>query len=313
MKGVSRGFTIIEVILFLAISTMLFVIAFRFTNGNIENVRFTDTMRQTNDFLQNQYLAVKNTQVKRPAGLTGSLAATCNAPGLSVAGTSGRCLVLGKLIHFDGGATVFPSSANVATTTIRTFTVISTTAVPPDVTNDMDAFQAADVSVVAMGDGAATDKAVTDEEFTVPWGNRISTQAFRNNNPTLAGARQDFNIIAILRSPISERVYVATFMGGNKYDSVGVGQGWNQQNNSRPDGVHGGGLLFDNTTILSKVFSRSGAPSLVDRPFAICMKTGNAFDDKRGIVQYEGSGVGSFVGSVGGKSDELVGGLTCGY
>ncbi len=65
MASTQRGFTIIEVILFLAISGLLLGVAIASVNANINNSRFNDAVRSTTSYLQGQYSEVAAGQSDR--------------------------------------------------------------------------------------------------------------------------------------------------------------------------------------------------------------------------------------------------------
>jgi type II secretory pathway pseudopilin PulG len=106
------GFTMIEVMLFLAITGLLFLIGFWGTGFQVRNVRFTDGMRDLNSYLQQQYNLVATGANPR------EVTATCSNPGGGVstppsfgtggttttAGSSGSCVLLGKLMKFKPGS-----------------------------------------------------------------------------------------------------------------------------------------------------------------------------------------------------------------
>lgn len=113
------GFTIVEVMLFLAITGLLFLIGFLGTGAQLQQVRFTDSMRSLHSFLQKQYSLVSTGANPRAAETTCTVnVGDPNAPpvfgaGAPVAGdTAGddsECVLLGKLVKFT------PDSSNLTT------------------------------------------------------------------------------------------------------------------------------------------------------------------------------------------------------
>lgn len=106
-----RGFTIIEVMLFFAISGLLFAMLMVGANTGISQQRYLDSVRSYKAFLQNQYAEVLNTQNDRDntlkCGVNGASTGTGTAPGADT-----DCVVLGRVIRIkDNGMTL--SAANV--------------------------------------------------------------------------------------------------------------------------------------------------------------------------------------------------------
>lgn len=90
----SGGFTIIEVLFFLAISAALLVVAFAGVSTTISNLRFRDSVTGLQSSLQNQYDRILNgVNTRGPSPVCG--ASTSTNPGQS------NCLLLGKLITFS--------------------------------------------------------------------------------------------------------------------------------------------------------------------------------------------------------------------
>jgi hypothetical protein len=177
-----RGFTVVEVSLFLAITGMLFLIAFLGTANTIRSVRFGDSGRATTAFLQRQYDDIINGLNQR----TG--AESCVAgnviPGSQPAGTSG-CLLLGKLVIFQVNSPV-----------ITTYDVIGTE--PANVnysqtdTQLISAFQPRVVTSIGVG------------TYRIPWEANISGTKRLSDN-------QGVNGLLLIRSPKSSRIVSYTY------------------------------------------------------------------------------------------------------
>lgn len=107
--GEQAGFTIIEVTLFLAISGLLLMIAFAFTGSTLQNMRFTDTTKSLQSFLQQQYTKVQtNSQAfSVPEGSTITCVAS-GAPSIQTGtrsvGSSQSCILLGSALEYDPAA-----------------------------------------------------------------------------------------------------------------------------------------------------------------------------------------------------------------
>ncbi|HMR72562.1 MAG TPA: hypothetical protein PKD68_00985 [Candidatus Saccharibacteria bacterium] len=109
-NGEHDGFTIIEVTLFLAISAMLLMIAFAFTNSTLRNMRFTDATKSLQSFFQQQYTRVQTNSIalNTPSGDAPRCAATgsigTDPLAVNTAGASSTCILLGSVldIHTNG-------------------------------------------------------------------------------------------------------------------------------------------------------------------------------------------------------------------
>ncbi|MGB3023985.1 MAG: hypothetical protein WBB39_04260 [Candidatus Saccharimonadales bacterium] len=94
------GFTVIEVTMFLAISSLMALIVFLGTSSSVARVRFQDSVRSTQSIVQKHYSDILN-GVNIRADTTGC---ALSAEPLVVAGRS-NCYLLGKVILFPRNAT----------------------------------------------------------------------------------------------------------------------------------------------------------------------------------------------------------------
>ena len=103
------GFTIIEVLLYLGVVGLLFLIAFWGTNGQVDVFRFSDSVRNLDSFLEQQYSDVQNginprsDQYTCTASGSSPPAITQQSPGDGPVGAQPDCLLLGKMIIFNPG------------------------------------------------------------------------------------------------------------------------------------------------------------------------------------------------------------------
>lgn len=90
-----KGFTIIEVVLFLALSGLFLMIAFMGIQNRTANIQFTDSMRSLHSFLLSEQNKVQN-------GVNSSLTAPldCGSGGDDT-GKSNNCVLLGRVINFN--------------------------------------------------------------------------------------------------------------------------------------------------------------------------------------------------------------------
>lgn len=188
------GFTLIEVMLFLAITGLLFLIGFFGTTFQIRNVRFTDSMRSLHSNLQKQYTLVATGANPR------DVSATCTNPGGALgtpptfgtgtaaandtAGDAGGCVLLGKLVKLS------PDNSN-----LTSYYVVGTRLSASQLTGD-------DVTDLRNSGPALSPQAIDSQEIT--WGaNFIQPSSAASNNQSQA--------FAYLRSPSTGRIMTFAF------------------------------------------------------------------------------------------------------
>lgn len=172
----AKGFTIIELTIFLAISGLLLLVMFTGTGMIASRQRFSDTTDSLQAFFQAQYDEVMN-----GVNVRGS-AASCSSDGGSAAipGKS-NCLLLGKLLTING-------------TTVQSSYVISKQS-PTDETNDMTKLQTSNLEVVTNGQAT----------YELKWGAQVS-RATRSTSLPFGSGRGEVNSIAFLRIPDDNRI-----------------------------------------------------------------------------------------------------------
>lgn len=102
----NTGFTIIETMLFLAISAALFAAVMVGVGANIERQRYRDSVVSLRSFIQEQYSRTANTANGRTddvaCNLSGSsIAITGTTPGAGEAPGTSKCLIVGRYIEVD--------------------------------------------------------------------------------------------------------------------------------------------------------------------------------------------------------------------
>lgn len=102
-----RGFTIIELLLFLSISGLLFVALMTGVSTSINQQRYRDSVTSASGLLQRQYSEVTNTRNDRDDGWRcDNSMATQDTTGGQVRGAS-QCVVLGRYLRtIDNGAQI---------------------------------------------------------------------------------------------------------------------------------------------------------------------------------------------------------------
>lgn len=183
--GRVRGFTIVEVILFLAISTVLLGMAVSYTSNSLKQARYNDTAKGFESFIEQAYAEVQAGTATRTSGAG---AGSCPTVGVA-AGASDNCIVLGRLLSFDTAA---GSNKLVA---VHTVVANATPSSPP--AGDIDAFSKHNTRV---------QETTAVHSYKMDWGTEISSARYMGGLGTAA-----FNRLAILRSPVTESIYLFTF------------------------------------------------------------------------------------------------------
>lgn len=156
-----QGFTIIEVVLFLAITGLMMVGVLVGVGGSINRQRYQDAVATVQDFFQGQYNTVDNVYTNRPASLR------CNAGGIGVSGGVGQargtsnCSIVGRYLTSGDG---------VEFTSEPVFALNDVTAVDASsFSSELDYITA--LNLVRAGASFEDD----NERFVVPWGTHIYT------------------------------------------------------------------------------------------------------------------------------------------
>lgn len=185
-KKAEGGFTLIEVILFLAIAGLMFSGVMIGVSGSINRQRYDDAVISLQDYLQGQYNLVDNVRNNRPEDRP------CSAPGgVALNGSQARgsseCAVVGRFVSSDDGREitskpVFAVGSNYVT----------------------DSTEAALLNSLAL-EVAPLSLSSDDDNFDVRWGTKIYT------NPASKDNSNRFSLL-ILRLPTNGliRTYTST-------------------------------------------------------------------------------------------------------
>lgn len=128
-----QGFTIIEVMLFLAISGALTVAVLVGAGASISQQRYRDSVNSLSTFLQQQYSEVASVRNDRDAQWTCGGAGVLAAPSGGTSRGTTDCSVLGKIIRLDDTRAI-----------VRT---VIGRAANPSGTNDIDALRSANLTL----------------------------------------------------------------------------------------------------------------------------------------------------------------------
>lgn len=197
MSGENQnGFTVIETVIFIAVSSLLFIGVLVGTGTAIARQRYTDSVRTTESFLQQQIDRTMNFANTRDGSQVcnnaGAIASGVQAPGTS------NCFVLGKALRFTQGASTVQVH-NVIGTEPNTIVQNGTYIVSADETAVLNAYTPRAVMNVAV------------ETYEAPW---LARFVGASQNPT--SPYSPINTVLFLRSPRSGGLltYTTTWPGG---------------------------------------------------------------------------------------------------
>lgn len=185
MASTQRGFTIIEVILFLAISGLLLTVAIATISASINSSRFNDTIRSTTSYLQRQYNEVATGQSDRSDSVACDTATGQITTGTPSPAGMTDCVIMGRFIKLEG-----------AEFTVRYITGHRSSLV--GISSD-------DVTAIMEMDPQVAGAAVYAGEYDVPWGIDLVNTAL-SGTPTASPSTG----FAIIQSPASGNVLYFT-------------------------------------------------------------------------------------------------------
>jgi len=212
--GRQRGFTIIEVVLFLAISGLLFMMAYGATNGTIKNVRNDDSRNSLVSFIQKQYTTVLTNDIPRP--LRPGESVTCSSglgtditvqSGVKRVGASQTCLLIGLQLRIV---------QNADGDQIKTYPILAFAAAAPG-NLPTEALKNANPVVwdvqKSAGDANTQDRAITT--YDLEWKTKISDAKIGMKNSEEAAANRSFDAITFIKNPLTDSVDVLYSRGTN--------------------------------------------------------------------------------------------------
>jgi type II secretory pathway pseudopilin PulG len=180
-----RGFTIVEVMLFLGITGLLALTLLGGWTTMINTQRYKDSVKTVQSFLQSQYNFVYNVEnVKQDDGGPFCIVNGSKEPQFVSSGVSrgqSNCIQMGRLISISGG------------TDISVYPIVGAE-LPEAATTDAASITARNPRVVTQ------DLSLSDNELMVPWQAEIVQTA------AAGGARQNV-AMAIIRSPLTGAVH----------------------------------------------------------------------------------------------------------
>ncbi len=201
-----HGFTIIEISLFLGVSTLLMVGLLSGITIAVNRQRFTDSVQSTQAFLQKQFSETINVVNNRPSSQAG---ADCGATGTNEIGAT-SCIVIGRALYFQ------PNDDKVIS-----YPIVSQDPSLTDLDSNSDEWTGISQLSPKIEDN------VNAETYDVPWaakttsitrvsGINVSHSATLNSGEVTGGTKgNDINYIILLRSPYSGRTFIYGYSGGS--------------------------------------------------------------------------------------------------
>ena len=291
------GFTVIEVTLFLALSGLLFVIAFTTFNGTIQNVRFDDSRKSLESFLQAQYTSVATNSIKRPSDPTETV--TCSSvvgtdisvsAGASQHGRSNSCVVMGVEIKIRSDNKTF-----------QTYPILGHTGATSE---ESPIRSLSSANPITWENQGGRDRKI--DEFVLPWGVYTSDKklAWAANSANGNSWNEfSFTSVAFLRNPLTNSIDVVF----NEQSAF-----WSSQNRRLIDIIS----VDASSNVTISNWRNTAA--------IICLNYPSNMSPRRGVVTFTGDGrgqafsIGDIASRVGKKGDVFYSnvaseGLRCGW
>ncbi|HET7630520.1 MAG TPA: prepilin-type N-terminal cleavage/methylation domain-containing protein [Candidatus Saccharimonadales bacterium] len=185
-----KGFTIIEVLMFVAVSALLLAGVMAGISTNLNNTRFLSSTKSLENYLQKQFDDVQAGVFQRSAGATCTVGSGTPEP----PGASDDCVVIGKVVRFTDKY-------------MLVFSVMATTdSYPPSCVDstDSDPLRIACYKPTTI---SSQNGKVDVAHYDYQWGATIAS----GSKLQLNGSDADANTLAILRSPATGNMYTFSF------------------------------------------------------------------------------------------------------
>jgi len=199
----ASGFTIIEVLLFLAITGMLVAGVLGTTGGVINSQRYKDSVSSLKSILQKQYSGALNTDNERSDDMICDTNGKVSTGASTVSRGQSNCVILGKAIQLSGN--------NRSELSIKDVIGYPGNSLPSNTLNDLDNFRSYRMQLPATSSGWPIDT------YSLEWGSSVSATV---NQTGLVDQSNGFTIL-ILRSPMSGVLY--TFIDRKTYSDSNIG------------------------------------------------------------------------------------------
>ena len=196
MQQNSSGFTIIEVVLFLAVGGLLGVGILAGASQSVNQQRYQDGVRSLASELQSQYSAVVNVENDRAGNSyrcnpSGTVIDTSVSGGVAQSRGTSDCTIVGRVIDVTGGNRVVTSQPVYATADPMKDSILPT--------SDVDALRKSNLVVPT----AATANTLGRDSYEMEWG---------TSSVTPAGTPRQFRLL-VVRSPFSNMVRTYAVVG----------------------------------------------------------------------------------------------------
>lgn len=183
MASSSKGFTIIEISMFLAVSGLLILVVLLGTGNSIRSTRFSDSSQSARAYLQKQYDNILN-GVNQRLGNEECNASIVDTSSAQAPGAS-NCLLMGRLI-----STSFNSSI------INTYDIVGTEPANPNYNlSDTDLIKTFQPTIV---------RTVNSDAYQISWGAQLSGSKRLSDSKFV-------DQLAFIRSPRSTHIVAYSF------------------------------------------------------------------------------------------------------
>lgn len=187
-----KGFTIIEVILFLAISSLLLTALLVGINTSINQQRYKDSVMSFIALVQEQYNLTANVSNQRDTRWKCSAdAPTIDTVEDNYRGTT-DCVIVGRLVRITDGVTI--TTSNIVAYDVDEQAMKTAVGDVQTLTETMKLVALADTDSVSIDDMSIKE---------IGWG---STAKMLNSNGSVADGNGSFVTLAIVRSPVTGTV-----------------------------------------------------------------------------------------------------------
>lgn len=171
------GFTIIEVMLFLAITGLMLAGVMVAINGTINRQRYTEAVDSFHDYLQSQYALVSSVRNNRPGTVecnTGASGGIVDG-GSSPRGTS-DCTIIGRYVHTTGSG-----GKNIVSAPVYARTDVNSRAIQsPEPSDKSIVDRVADLNLLVTPSDDTLNQ--DDDDYTLAWQTNIYTSDANRND-----------------------------------------------------------------------------------------------------------------------------------
>lgn len=205
-----KGFTLVEVVLFLALSGFFLLVAFNGIRQQTAEVQFTDSMRSLQNFVMSERNKVLN-------GVNSSQESICDSS--FATGTNEECIVIGRVLKFGR---------------------VTTDEVEVDVLygKRFTADEMSGISDLKLIEDSIPSPDASNSKFDISWGTVFLPDLSKDIKPPPSSDQIDS--IGWLRSPASSRIIPVAFLRNTDTSDTSITGNFTQANNAifLDDAVH---------------------------------------------------------------------------